>query len=376
MKVMVTGVRGLPGVEGGVESHVEQLYRRLAEQGVEVEVAVRSPFQPADTGTNWRSLRLRRFWSPKTKGLEALIHTFLAVCWAAIARPDVLHIHAVGPGLFTPLARLFGLKVVFTHHGPDYDREKWGTVAKGVLRLGESLACRFANERISISRTIQNLIQDQYGVSSRLIPNGVPEAVFQTPGALLRQFDLEPGKYILQVSRLVPEKRQLDLMAAFKQAELAGWKLVLTGRLDSSDRYMQQVMQQADSSENIVLTDFRSGNELAELLTNAGLFVLPSAHEGLPIALLEALSYGLRVLASDIPANMEVGLDDAQYFVLGEVDELAQRLSCLTSIPVTELQKQQTIAWVQRKYNWDQIACDTLEAVSAAAAGPHRVLQD
>jgi len=364
MRVMVTGVRGLPGVEGGIESHVEQLYRRLAEQGVEVEVVVRSPFQPEEAGARWHGLRFRRIWSPKTKGLEALVHTLFAVSWAIVSRPDVLHIHAVGPGLFTPLARLFGLKVLFTHHGPDYDREKWGAFAKCLLRLGEYLACRCASERIAISKTIQDLIREKYAMDARLIPNGVPRAKLCAPGSALQQFGLEPQKYILQVSRLVPEKRQLDLVNAFDNCQLDGWKLVITGALKRNDPYVDEVIKRSLEVDDVVLTDFRQGDELAELFTNAGLFVLPSAHEGLPIALLEALSYGLQVLASDIPANLEVGLNEHQYFKLGNIDELAGRLECFATTPPSPAQATDIIEWVHQEYDWGRIASDTHKALA------------
>jgi len=367
MRVLVIGLRGLPGVEGGVESHVEQLYSRMAGKGVDVEVAVRSHFQPPEADTNWQGLRLRRIWSPKTKGLEAFVHTFLAVCWGVVSRPDVLHIHAVGPGIYTPLARLLGLKVTFTHHGADYEREKWGPIAKRLLCLGESLACRFANETIAISKTIQNLVYEKYGKDARLIPNGVPRAKLRTAGVTLQQFGLEPHNYILQVSRLVPEKRQLDLIDAFEKCGLQDWKLVLTGMLKCDEPYVDSVVKRSREVENVVLTDFRGGEELAELFANAGVFVLPSTHEGLPIALLEALSYGLRVLASDIPANLEVGLDERQYFKLGDTDELANRLNCFAATPPSPHQAADIMAWVHEKYDWNQIAIDTHNVLEMAA---------
>jgi len=373
MRVMVTGVRGIHGVEGGIESHVEQLYSGLAEQGVEVEVIVRSPFQPAEAGVTWRGLHLRRIWSPKTKGLEALVHTFLAVLWAAFSRPDVLHIHAIGPGLFIPLARLFGLKVVFTHHGPDYDREKWGVFAKRLLRLGEYLACKFANERIAISQTIRDLIRNNYGKDALLIPNGVPRASLRAPGSTMREFELEAQRYILQVSRLVPEKRQLDLINAFEKSRLDGWKLVITGALKQGDPYVDKVLRRSLEVDDVVLTDFRHGDELAELFTNAGLFVLPSTHEGLPIALLEALSYGLRVLASDIPANLEVSLNEHQYFNLGDTDELAERLKCFATNPPSPAQTSDIIEWVHQKYDWVQITKETHKALAAVAGASRAV---
>jgi len=132
----------MPNVQGGVETHAEHLYKRLSGLGCDVEVLVRTPFVPR--GRQWYGpMRLRRIWSPRRAGLEALVHSGVCVFYAALLRPDILHIHAVGPAIVTPIARLFGLRVVVTHHGPDYERDKWGAFARWVLRTGESLGMRY-----------------------------------------------------------------------------------------------------------------------------------------------------------------------------------------------------------------------------------------
>ena len=360
MRILVAGLRGLPGVEGGVESHAEQLYSRLVKKGVEIEVAVRNNYHPSSAEKTWQGITYRPFWAPKSNGLEAFVHTLIVIVWAAISRPDAIHLHAIGPGLFVPLAKLFGLKVVFTHHGPDYDREKWGALAKWLLQTGERCACVFSNRVIVISTTIQNLIEKKHGTRSTLIANGVPAVEKQIPTEFLQTLNLQPERYVLQVSRLVPEKRQLDLIEAFSKAKLEGWKLVFVGTLKPGDVYADKIISCSHKNPNIVLTGFRSGAQLSELLSNAGIFVLPSMHEGLPIALLEALSYGLRVIASDIPANLEVGLDTETYFQLGDTNQLCAILQSLSTQTINPDQANQTIEWVRKKYNWDDIADDTL----------------
>jgi len=362
MRILIAGLRGFSGVEGGVESHVAHLYRNLVQRGVDVEVAVRSRYHyEQGTPTTW-GFRYRKFWAPRTSGFEALLHTLIVVCWAAVSRPDILHLHAVGPGLFTPLARLFGLKVVFTHHGPDYAREKWGRVARFTLRLGEYMGCKYSNECIAISEGIQTLIRQRYGRDSVLIPNGVPKARILNPGRMMAELDLTPAKYVLQVSRLVPEKRQSDLIEAFIRSDIGsqGWSLVFVGTLDQNDAYSKRIMQQAEADQNVIFAGFRSGDELAEILSNAGIFVLPSTHEGLPIALLEALSYGLRCVVSDIPANVEVGLEKEHYYPTGDIDALSERLGEFAAQPVDLQVRQRTIQWVADRYDWKDIAESTL----------------
>ena len=169
---MVLGVRGIPNVSGGVETHAEQLYRRLAALGCHVEVIVRTPFVPKHQ-RSFGPIRLRRIWAPQSAGVETFVHSVLGVFYAGLARPDILHIHAVGPAIVTPIARLLGLRVVVTHHGPDYDRDKWGRFARWVLRTGERMGMRYSHARIVISKVIQTLVESKYARDSTLIPNGV-----------------------------------------------------------------------------------------------------------------------------------------------------------------------------------------------------------
>lgn len=369
MRIIMLGLRGLPHVMGGVEAHVEHLCPLLRELGCEVEVIVRTPYLPADRGTEWKGVRYRRVWSPKSMRLEAIVHTFLGVLVAAVRRPDVLHIHAIGPALMTPLARLLGLRVVVTHHGPDYARQKWGRFAKWVLRTGEHWGMRFANGRIVISKTIQSMVCAKYKLESELIPNGVELPGFSATRDALHQFGLEPRRYVLMVSRFVPEKRHADLIEAFSQANLPGWKLVLVGGSDHPDDYSASVQRLAAKTSNVVATGIQTGKALKELYSHAGLFVLPSSHEGLAITLLEALSYGLPTLASDIPGNLDVGLPEHDYFPLGDTAALARRMEETAAIPVDAGAIASRREWISRRYNWDDIAAATLGVYRAAVSG-------
>jgi len=359
VRVTVLGVRGIPNVQGGVETHALHLYERLAALGCEVEVIVRTPFVPRELRTVG-PIRLRRLWCPTRPGLEAFVHSVLGVLYAGLHRPDILHIHAIGPAIVTPIARLLGLRVVITHHGPDYDRDKWGAFARLVLRTGEAVGARHSHARIAISRVIFDLMASKYGRESDLIPNGVVPPELPEESDQVRGFGLEPGRYFLQVSRMVPEKRQLDLIRAFEQARPVGWQLCLVGGL-ADDDYSRQV-ESAARDTGVVLTGFQRGPALQQLYAHAGAFVLPSSHEGLPIAMLEALSYGLPVLASDIAANLEVGLDPCCYFPMGNVRSLAERLERIAQAPRDEESRAACRDRIARTYDWEQIAKRT-EAV-------------
>jgi glycosyltransferase involved in cell wall biosynthesis len=362
IKVMFMGLRGLPGVQGGVETHVEKLAPLLAELGCTVEVLVRSPYQP-DVGPLWRGVQITSLWSPRAGAIEAVFHSLLCVIYAAFRRPDVLHVHAIGPALVVPLARLFGLRVVVTHHGPDYERQKWGIVGRTALKLGEWLGMRISNQRIAISPVVRRLIHDRHGLDAVQIPNGVdrPEPVIATSALAL--FGLVPQRYVLIVSRLVPEKRHGDLVSAFHAARLpAGWKLAIVGGADHPGPYTQELDRLASRSQGVVLTGVQTGDVLQQLYAHAGMFVLPSSHEGLPIALLEAISHGLPVAASDIAANKAVGLPDHCYFPLGHVGAAAARIQEVCQNVAAARQEAQQIAdELMPRYNWMAIAHATLQ---------------
>ena len=376
LRVAWVGPRGLPGVQGGVETHAEQLCPRLQALGCDVTVLARAPYQSPTAGRVWQGVRLQPLWAPKHKHLEAVVHTFLAVLHAAvISRPDVLHIQAIGPGLWAPWARLLGLRVVVTHHGADYERQKWGPLARWVLKRGEALATRWAHELIVISRTIQSDLRSRHGRTGTYIPNGLTPPNAPADPGLLARFGLMPQRYVLLVSRLVPEKRHLDLIAAFASARgdglLEGWKLALVGAADHADAYAQQVVAAAEKTPGVVMTGFQSGATLQALLAHAVLFVLPSSHEGLPIALLEALSWGVTPLASDIAPHRELGLPEENLFALGDVAALSSGLARLAhrvehAEDWTErLQRRQQAA---RRFDWDESARQTQAVYARATA--------
>lgn len=360
MKVVVTGTRGVPNIMGGVETHSEELFPRIAREGVDVTVIRRSNYV-CDNLTEWNGLKLVNVESPKKKSFEAIIHTFRAINKAKRFGADILHIHAIGPAMLTPYAKIRGMKVVFTHHGPDYDRDKWGFAAKTMLKFGERMGCMFADKVIVISEVIQNLIAEKYGRRNdvHLIYNGVPEPDICDYPEYFNELGIEKGNYILGMCRFVPEKNLHHLIEAFMKmksklgTKAENIKLVLAGDTDFEDDYSLSLKKMAKDN-GVVLTGFIKGRKLHSLLTHACCFVLPSSHEGLPIALLEAMSYKLPVIVSDIPANLEVGLNKNSYFKCGDVEELSLKLED------NILNVNCKVEYDMEKYQWDEIAGQTL----------------
>ncbi|CCY80564.1 glycosyltransferase [Prevotella sp. CAG:1185] len=367
MKIVVTGTRGIPNVMGGVETHCEELFPRIAAMGEDVTVIRRKSYVN-DGLKEWKGVKLVDIETPKKKSFEAIIHTYRAINMAKKLGADILHIHAIGPALLTPYAKMLGMKVVFTHHGPDYDRDKWGKAAKMVLKMGERMGCMFADDVIVISDVIRNLIKEKYGRTKNvhLIYNGVSKPEICDYPEYFEELGIKKGRYILGMCRFVPEKNLHHLVEAFNiikdeelrikkessalaNYELNDVKLVLAGDTDFEDDYSRGLKEMARKN-GVVLTGFVKGRKLHSLLTNCMCYCLPSSHEGLPIALLEAMSYGVKVIVSDIPANLEVGLPQNDYFHVGNVDELAKKLNDVMAHPVEHIEYDMT------KYDWDKIA--------------------
>jgi glycosyltransferase involved in cell wall biosynthesis len=360
--IYMFGFRGFPQVQGGIETHAENLAPRLAGLGARVTVCMRSPYVDPKINRDWNGVRILRLWTTPNTYFETLLHSVICALVAGFRRPRLVHIHGIGPAIVTPLLRAFGLRVVVTHHGEDYNREKWGWAARTVLRVGEALGMRYANKRIAVSRSIGELIAAKYGKPCEVIPNGVVFSDVPQQSDRIAELGLEPGRYVLTVGRLVPEKRQLDLLRAFSSANLPGWKLAIVGRIDHKNEYAERLAAEAARCDNVVMAGFQTGESLRQLYAHAGLFVLPSSHEGLPIVLLEALSYGLQVLVSDIPSNLEVVGDPAHIFHVGDCEDMRSKLSALTALKWNADQRDALRRESTSRYDWADIAQKTLEA--------------
>ncbi|MEZ9626991.1 glycosyltransferase family 4 protein [Aliivibrio fischeri] len=358
-KITVIGTRGIPNVLGGVETHCQHLYPEIHRQfNTDICVIARSPYVDYKT-SSYQGVKTKAVWAPKKKSLEAIIHSTLASLTTLFDGSKVVHVHAIGPGLVVPLLRLLGKKVVFTHHGPDYDRQKWGGFAKRILQLGEKLAATYANEVIVISEVINDIIKEKYNrYDAHLIYNGVklPTQLPQEKiDSALAKFSLTAGNYFVAVGRFVEEKGFHDLINAYQQASL-NIPLVIMGDTDHPTPYSEKLKQQARDVEGVILTGFLKGKELQAIFSQAKTFVMPSYHEGLPIALLEAMSYSLPAIVSNIPANLEVKLTPDTYFPVGDTQELTKQLVQHANNEYYTTNYKSYLEY----YDWEKIATQTM----------------
>lgn len=363
-RICVIGLRGIPGVMGGIESHCEQVFPRLKALRSDYDITIigrRSyiPPQPYE----YRGLRVVALPTIRNKYLEAISNTTAAVLYARfILKSDIVHIHGIGPALLGPLARALGMKVVVTHHGKDFEREKWNRLAKAVLRLGERVATAAGNRIIVVSKSVtEELRRRSPGLAAKIsyIPNGMTEfpkgSAGEDDSSILARFGIETGRYLLAVGRLVPEKGFHYLIDAFKKAQLAH-KLLIIGKADHENAYSRSLL--AQQSDRIIFGGFQAHDVLKVLYRHAALFVLPSTHEGLPISALEAASQNTPILLSDIQPNLDIGLASDNYFAVGNIDALSVKLHA--DYDAYRVDRDDTAA----RFDWDRIS----EATAAVYA--------
>lgn len=368
------GQRGLPATYGGIERHVEEVGRRLCERGHHVTVYCRRHYAPERLREH-AGMRLVHVPTVASKHLDAVVHSILCTVLALTGRYDVVHYHGVGPGLPAVLVRLLGRRrgrgrIVLTVHGLDGKRAKWGALASCVLRVATWSSARVPDRTVGVSATLAEHYRRVYGRQMTVVVNGVTTPRAVPPGAFLGRHGLQAGRYVLFVGRLVPEKAPDLLVRAFRDVP-GDWLLAIAGDSSFTDEYADQVRQVAAADDRVRLLGYVYGDDLAELYGGAGLFVLPSDLEGLPLTLLEAVGAGVPVLASDIAPHLEIlGADAAggRLFPAGDRPALTAAVAAVVEDPQPERTGVARVrADVLERYSWDR-ATTGLEAVYRSLA--------
>ena len=368
LRIAFIGGRGVLSKYSGVETYYEQVGSRLAQRGHHVVAYCRDYFTPPIRQHN--GIRLLRLPTVRSKHLDTLVHTLLSTIHAMFSRCDIVHYHCLGPALFSFLPRLVGKKTVVTVQGLDWQRCKWQKLAASVLRIGERGSVRLPNATIVVSRTLQHYYRERYGIEPAYVPNGTILQQRRGPSQLLN-WGLEPDDYILFVGRLSPEKNCHLLIEAHSRIENAP-ALVVAGGSSYADGYVTNLREHA--SQRVKFLDWVSGHAFEELLTNAMLFVLPSAIEGLSLSLLDAMGAGVCVLVSDIPENLEVADGTGFSFRNGDSSHLERMLRMLIANPqLRHATVDKARARARERYAWDHIT-QQIEDIYAALF-PEQTLQ-
>ena len=366
MKIAVIGVKGLPANQGGIEHYCQALYPRIVEQGHSVDLYARSSYvnKPWFSVYEVEGVRIICLPSLPLRGLDAFTNSLLAAIVATLRNYDVVHFHALGPSFFSFIPRLFSSsRVIATCQGLDWQRGKWGNISSQIIHWGEKIAAKYTHKMIVVSQALKNYFEKTYQIQPAYIPNGPGiYAKSDSSFAFVKSFNLTPQKYSLFLGRLVPEKRPDLLIEAFKKLHRPDWKLVLAGGNSDTTDYISQLRQLADNNPNIIFAGELKGRYLAEMVRGAGLFVLPSDLEGLPLAMLEAMREGVPILASDIlPHQQLIGRDRGLLFTANDVNSCAEALE-QAMLPSTNLatMAQKAQAHVKANYDWDKITADNL----------------
>lgn len=378
MKIAVIGAKGLPPKQGGIEHYCAELYPRIVAQGHSVDLFARSSY----TQSSWletydfQGVRVISLPSVDFKGVDAFVTSALAAIAATGKSYDIVHFHALGPSLFTCLPRITNAKIVVTCQGLDWQRAKWGNFSTRLIHAGEKAAVSFAHGMIVVSEALQKYFWQTYGRQTVYIPNA-PASYGESDSnfAYGKQLGLQQERYIVFLGRLVPEKRPDLLVEAFSTLKPAGWKLVLVGGVSDTKSFSANLLEKVANNRDIVFAGELRGSRLWEIVRGAGLFVLPSDLEGLPLSMLEAMQEGIPILASDIPPHQQ--LINQERGILFETGNLA---SCINSLDWAIHHPRQLAAmaqnsqnYVQKNYNWERITTENLKLYSSVLKLPEPV---
>lgn len=364
LDIAMLGHKHFPSREGGIEIVVEELGTRMIKRGNKVTVYNRSGHhisgEEYDIGVRheYKGIRIKYVWTIKRRGIAAVTSSVTASIKASLGRHDVVHYHAEGPSFMCWLPKLFGKRVVVTIHGLDWQRAKWGKFASWYIMHGEKMAVKKADEIIVLSTGEQKYFKDTYGRDTVYIPNGVEKPILREAQEIRKRWGLEKDSYVLFLGRLVPEKGLRYLIEAWKRLK-TDKKLVLAGGSSDTKDFVNELKE--NSNESILYTGFIQGRILEELYSNAYFYCLPSDLEGMPLSLLEAMSYGNCCLVSDISECTEVVEDKAVVFERANVDDLAEKMQLLLAQPeIVAHYRQNASEFICGKYNWEDVVDKTL----------------
>ena len=363
MKIAMLGHKRIPSREGGVEVVVEELATRLVKRGYTVDVYNRKGNNVSNKSIKtkkikeYKGVNIKTIFTINKKGLDALIYSFIASIRVAFGKYDCIHYHAEGSCAMIWIPHLFKKRTVVTIHGLDWQRAKWGGFATKYIKFGEKMAVKYADEKNVLSKGDQEYFKNTYNRDTNFIENGVNKPVLKQANIIKEKYGLEKDDYILYLARIVPEKRVDLLIEAFKKIN-TDKKLVIAGGASHTNDFLNEIKEKASQDSRIIMTGFVQGEELQELFSNAYLYCLPSDVEGMPISLLEAMSYGNNCLVSDIEENVQVCGEYGETIKKGDFDDLINKLNlCLDG--ANRRDEKMISDYILQKYNWDKVVDKT-----------------
>lgn len=363
VKIAMFGHKHIPSREGGIEVVVEELSTRMVKLGHSVTCFNRKGKHVSGAEIEkldeYKGVKIKEVFTIESKGLAAMTSSLFGTLSASFSDFDVVHIHAEGPAFFSFFPKLLGKKVVVTIHGLDWDRAKWSGFARWYIKQGEKNAVKYADEIIVLSQGVKDYFLKEYRRETIFIPNGVNKPIVRQAEEI-KKWGLEKDNYVLYLGRIVPEKGEHYLVEAWKRIE-SNKKLVIAGGISDTAGYGKELKELAAEDDRIIFTGFVQARALEELYSNSYIYCLPSDLEGMPLSLLEAMSYGNCCLVSDISECVEVVEDKGVTFQKGNIEDLKEKLEWLINHKdVVEKYKNEAEEFICKKYNWDDVVEKTM----------------
>ena len=353
IKVAMLGSRGIPARYGGSETAIEEIGWRLVEEGHRVVVYCREHNSKTEVGEH-RGMQRIVLPSIHRKNWDTPSHTFLSLLDLLFHQRDVdiLHFHGVGNSIFLPFLKLTKWKTVVTVDGPDWERPKWGWLAKKVLKLSARMTASLADCTITDNLVSQKLYRQLFGLSTEYIPYGAYVTQAKETDELA-QWGLTKDGYFLYVGRLIPDKGCHVLIDAFHKVK-TDKKLVMVGGNPFFPEYIQQLKSNGDP--RIIFTGYLYDRPYRQLCGNAYAYCHPLIVDGTSPQLLQAMAFGNCVIASDLPEVNDVVGDSALSFPCEDVGKLAALIQEVADHPeLISVYRKKAQDRVQRLFNWEDV---------------------
>jgi glycosyltransferase involved in cell wall biosynthesis len=369
LRVAMIGQRSIPATYGGVERAVEELGANLVNRGHSVTAFAWSKDQVPSTH---RGIVNRPVFALDGKHARATTQSLCATLLALFGKYDIVHYHAMGPALFAPILRLRrSVAIVATVQGRDDQRSKWGGFAKRMLRFGALSTARVAHETIVVSEQLRENYEEEFARTTTYIPNGLQPVAISGKTDELAAFGVTPGNYLIYVGRLVPEKG-LDMIPKAYRDVLTDMPLLIVGDSASTDSYVDELKRDSAQDPRIRFTGAQRGETLYQLFRHAKAMVMPSHLEGLPLVLLEAISFETPLICSDIAPLVQVvgrtSRPGVRVFADGDINgfkaAIEDSLDDDPAVVRTELSSMRERVSVE--FGWDRITDATLDVYERA----------
>jgi len=370
MHIAILGTRGIPASYGGFETFAEQLSTRLVARGHDVTVYCRAHYV-SPRQIEYKGVRLKVLPTIRHKYFDTVIHSGLSSLHAAaLRRFDAALICNAANAPFAPILRAARVPVAINVDGLEHKRRKWNWLGKNYYRVAERLSVWLPNETVTDARVIQDYYAAKYCAASTMIAYGA-EVERRVDRAAVRQWGVEPNRYVLYVSRLEPENNAAMVIEAFRRVRTPH-KLLVVGDAPYAHEYIKRLRALARRDRRIVFTGFVFGDAYRALQQNAYCYVHATEVGGTHPALLEAMGYGNCVLTLAAPENVEV-VGEAGIPYADARDLAAQLQRVLRDGAIVNQYRQRAQARVRERYDWERVV-DEYENLFARMAGrpePH-----